>query len=127
MSQDLTLVAQPDGYLYALGELTESPQERISARFITQFLSGFNASTGRGTVFMGALVGGDIRTNADLVTLVATATAQVRALEAELALDVILLSVDLIAATFIDLKTLQLTVRLNSTAGVSTNSILVTA
>lgn len=127
MSQDLTLVAQPDGYLYALGELTDSLQERISARFITQFLSGFNASTGRGTVFMGALVGGDIRTNADLVTLVATATAQVRAVEAELALDVVLLSVDLISATFIDLKTLQLSVRLNSTAGVSTNSILVTA
>jgi hypothetical protein len=126
MSEDLTLTAQPDGYLYALGAPTEDASTRITNRFITQFLSAFNASTGRGTVFMGALAGGDIRTNADLVTLVATAGAQVRTLERNLALDVILQSIDLISATFIDLTTLKIAVRLNSTEGSVINDIVVT-
>lgn len=127
MSEDLALVAQPDGYLYALGAPTADPLRRITDRFVTQFLSAFDASTGRGTVFMGALAGGDIRTNADLVTLVATAGAQVRSLENELALDVVLQSVDLLSATFIDLTTLRIAVRLNSTEGSAINDIVVTA
>jgi hypothetical protein len=127
MSQDLALIAQADGYLYGLGAPTSDAVKRITDRFITQFLSAFNASTGRGTVFMGALAGGDVRTNADLVTLVATAGAQIRSLESALALDVVLLSVDLLAATFVDLTTLKVTVRLNSTMGSFTNDILVTA
>jgi hypothetical protein len=127
MAEDLTIVPQPDGYLYALGVPTEDPSTRIANRFITQFLSAFNASTGRGTVFMGALAGGDIRTNADLVTLVATAGAQVRALETDLALNVVLQSVELISATFIDLTTLKIAVRLNSTEGSAINDIVVTA
>lgn len=127
MAQDLALVAQPDGYLYALGAPTSDAAQRIADRFTTQFLSAFNASTGRGTVFMGALAGGDIRTNADLITLVTTAGAQVRTLERVLALDVALQGVDLVAATFIDLTTLKVTVRLNSTEGSAINDIVVTA
>lgn len=127
MSEDLTLVAQPDGYLYALGAPTSDAMKRTANRFLTQFLSAFNASTGRGTVFMGALAGGDVRTNADLVTLVATAGAQVRSLETDLALDVVLQSVDLVSATFINLTTLKLVVRLNSTEGSAINDIVVTA
>lgn len=127
MSEDLDIVAQPDGYLYALGGPTTDVIKRIANRFTTQFLSAFNASTGRGTVFMGALAGGDVRTNADLVTLVATAGAQVRTLETELAQDVVLQSVDLVSATFIDLTTLRLAVRLNSTEGSAINDIVVTA
>lgn len=125
--QDLSIVPQPDGFLYALGAPTTEPTERVTTRFLTQFLSAVNEATGRGAIFIDALAAGDIRTNADVTTLVATAAAQIRALERQLSFDVVLEGVDILSVEFIDLRTLRMAVRLNSSEGTVVNDIVVTA
>lgn len=120
---DLTLVPQPDGLLYALGGPTEVATDRASVRFTTQFLSMYNAASERGTVFMHALNQGRVRTNADVVTLVATAGAQIRTLQRQLVIDAVLESVDLLKLEFIDGSRLKLTVRLNTVEGSVINDI----
>ena len=125
-STDLTLVPQSDGYLYGLGPPTDDAQTRVANRFIEQFLSAYNAETQRGAVFIDSLAAGNVRTNADIVAIVATAAAQVRALERELAYDSTLQSVEIVSITFVDTRTLKVVVRLNSTEDTSVNAILVT-
>jgi len=125
--RDLTLIPQPDSFLYALGDPSESPTARATTRFLTQFLSAFNAETGRGAVFVDTLAAGNVRTNADVATLVAIAASQVRTLERQLSYDVTLESVDLLSVEFINTRTLKLAVRLNSTEGTVVNDIVVTA
>lgn len=120
---DLTLSPLPDGLTYALGPPTEDPLVKAATRFITQFLSSFRVDTGRGTVFMPALNQGKVRTNADIITLVATAGAQIRTIEGTFVIDAILQSIDLQKAEFIDGTKLKLTVRLNTNQGSTVNNI----
>lgn len=124
---DLTLVPDGDELTYSLGAPSSEVLDQIQGRFLTQFLSIANSETLRGTVFMQALANGQIRTNADIVTLVATAGAQIRTLERELANNIILESVNLLAVEFINLTTIKLSVRLNTTSGSIVNDIVVTA
>jgi hypothetical protein len=125
MSKDIILDVTPDGQMYSLGATTESPLDRTRGRFTTQFLSTRNEVTGRGSVFMDNLLQGSVRTNADILTLVATATAQIRSLERELSRDVTLQSVDLLSIEFIDNNAIKVGVRLNSTEGSTTSDIVV--
>ena len=120
---DLTLLPQPDGLNYAVGAPTEDPVIKAATRFLTQFLSVYRADTGRGTIFMPSLDQGRVKTNADIVTLVATAGAQIRTLQATYTTDAILQSMDLLHAEFIDATRIRITVRLNTVAGSSVNQI----
>ena len=120
---DLTLSPQPDGLTYALGAPTEDPATKAATRFLTQFLSVFRVDTGRGTVFMTALNQGKVKTNADIITLVATAGAQIRTIEGTFLTDAVLQSIDLLKAEFIDGTKLKLTVRLNTVQGSTVNDI----
>ena len=126
MTSDLTLLPMGDGLTYALGSPTTDPSMRATGRFLTQFLSISNADTGRGTVFMQALANGRVRTNSDVVTLVATAGAQIRSLEQVLENDIIFESLNILGIEFIDSKTVNITVSMNTTSGTIVNNILVT-
>ncbi len=73
MSSDLGLEDTVEGYV--LVDPTEDAQERMRNRFTTQFLS--QGDNGRGSIFMSLLKEGRLRTNSDVASIFAAASAEI--------------------------------------------------
>jgi len=121
--EDFGLAVSDD--LFVLTDPTTDILERMRNRFRVQFLSEQYGL--RGSRFYSAMKAGQIRTNADIVSLFAITAAEIITNMRRLQQDIQPTSVRLITFSFPTLSSIQLTIRINTALGSITDSIEVTA